>query len=135
VDAATPRFPPANAGAIGVNRISAFNRTPDIWPTTATRLSFGFVQSSILLVSFVGVLWSLSAGFSFHWNGQSIAIPGYMVWAAFLYAGSASLVSWLVARPLVELNSDRYARADLRFSMVRVNEHVDAIALLRRRKR
>ncbi len=53
-----------------------------------------------------------------------------MVWAAFLYAGSASLVSWLVARPLIELNSDRYAQeADLRFSMVRINEHVDAIAL------
>jgi putative ATP-binding cassette transporter len=120
----------ANAGAIGVNPDQRLQQDAGHLADLTTGLSFGFVQSSILLVSFVGVLWSLSAGFSFQWNGQSFAIPGYMVWAAFLYAGSASLISWLVARPLIELNSDRYAQeADLRFSMVRVNENVDAIAL------
>jgi len=52
------------------------------------------------------------------------------VWAAILYSGSASLVSYWVGRNLVDLNAERYAReADLRFSLVRVNEHIDAIAL------
>ena len=55
-----------------------------------------------------------------------------MVWAAILYAGSASGLSWLVGRPLIELNSDRYSKeAELRHSMVRINEHIDAIALAR----
>jgi len=55
-----------------------------------------------------------------------------MVWAAMLYAGSASLLSYWVGRSLINRNADRYAReADLRFSLVRVNEHVDAIALAR----
>jgi putative ATP-binding cassette transporter len=53
-----------------------------------------------------------------------------MVWAAVVYSGAASLLSYWVGRSLVERNAERYAReADLRFSMVRVNEHIDAIAL------
>ena len=38
-------------------------------------------------------------------------------------------MSWRVGRPLIQLNAERYAReADLRFALVRVNEHTDAIA-------
>ena len=53
-----------------------------------------------------------------------------MVWAAVVYSGSASLLSYWVGRSLVDRNAERYAReADMRFSLVRVNEHIDAIAL------
>jgi putative ATP-binding cassette transporter len=53
-----------------------------------------------------------------------------MVWAAIAYSGSASLLSYWVGRNLIERNAVRYSReADLRFSLVRVNEHIDAIAL------
>ncbi|MGN6467453.1 MAG: ABC transporter ATP-binding protein/permease, partial [Rhizobiaceae bacterium] len=68
--------------------------------------------------------------FTFHVSGHNFQIPGYMVWAAILYAASASWLSWLVGRPLIGLNGERYAReADLRYSLVRVNERVDAISL------
>jgi hypothetical protein len=44
-----------------------------------------------------------------------------MVWCALLYAGTASWLSWLVGRPLIELNSERYAReVDLRFALMRL---------------
>ncbi|MCV3238613.1 ABC transporter ATP-binding protein/permease [Mesorhizobium sp. ZC-5] len=120
----------ANAGAIGINPDQRMQEDAGHLTDLTTGLGFGLVQSSILLASFVGVLWSLSSGFVFHVGGHSFAIPGYMVWAAILYAGSASMISWLVGRPLIALNSDRYSReADLRFSMMRVNEHVDAISL------
>ena len=119
-----------HAGAIGVNPDQRMQQDAAHLSDLTTGLAIGFVQALILLVSFVGVLWTLSAGFVFHVAGHSIAVPGYMVWAAFLYAGLASLISWLVGRPLIELNSDRYTReAELRHSMVRVNEHIDAIAL------
>jgi putative ATP-binding cassette transporter len=53
-----------------------------------------------------------------------------MVWCAIFYAGTASWVSWLVGRPLIRLNAERYAReADLRFALVRLNEHTDSMAL------
>ena len=123
-------FRVANAGAIGVNPNQRLQQDAGHLSDLSTDLGVGLVQSFILLVSFVGVLWALSSGFVFNIGGHAIAIPGYMVWAAFLYAGIASWLSWLVGRPLIGLNSDRYAReADLRFSMVRVNENIDAIAL------
>jgi putative ATP-binding cassette transporter len=78
----------------------------------------------------VKVLWSLSNNFAFHFDGRQIVIPGYMVWAAVVYSGSASLLSYWVGRNLVDRNAERYAReADMRFSLVRVNEHIDAVAL------
>ncbi|MES0045277.1 ABC transporter ATP-binding protein/permease [Mesorhizobium sp. M0091] len=120
----------ANAGAIGVNPDQRMQQDAAHLSDLSTDLGVGLLQSFILLVSFVGVLWQLSSGFVFHINGWSLAIPGYMVWAAFLYAGIASWLSWLVGRPLIRLNSDRYTReAELRSGMVRVNENVDAIAL------
>ncbi|CAM5584557.1 Inner membrane ABC transporter ATP-binding protein YddA [Aquamicrobium terrae] len=125
-------FRVAHAGAIGVNPDQRMQQDAAHLSDLCTDLGVGLLQSFILLVSFVGVLWQLSSGFVFHVGGHSIAIPGYMVWAAILYAGTASWLSWLVGRPLIGLNSERYAReAELRFSMVRVNEHVDAIALAR----
>ncbi|QKD01678.1 ABC transporter ATP-binding protein/permease [Mesorhizobium loti] len=120
----------ANAGAIGVNPDQRMAQDAAHLSDLSTDLGVGLLQSFILLVSFVGVLWELSSGFVFHIGGWSLAIPGYMVWAAFIYAGIASWLSWLVGRPLIRLNSDRYTReAELRSSMVRVNENVDAIAL------
>jgi putative ATP-binding cassette transporter len=122
----------ANAGAIGVNPDQRMQQDAAHLSDLTTGLAIGFVQALILLVSFVGVLWSLSSGFVFHVGGHAFAIPGYMVWAAFLYAGLASLISWAVGRPLIQVNSDRYTReAELRHSMVRVNDHIDAIALAR----
>jgi putative ATP-binding cassette transporter len=120
----------ANAGAIGVNPDQRMQEDAGHLTDLTTGLGFGLVQSTILLISFVGVLWSLSSGFVFHVGGHSFVIPGYMVWAAIIYTGSASMLSWLVGRPLIALNSERYSReAELRFSMMRVNEHVDAISL------
>ncbi|AEH88849.1 ABC transporter ATP-binding protein/permease [Mesorhizobium opportunistum] len=120
----------ANAGAIGVNPDQRMQQDAAHLSDLSTDLGFGLLQSFVLLVSFVGVLWQLSSGFVFHVGGYSLAIPGYMVWAALIYAGIASWLSWLVGRPLIRLNSDRYTReAELRSSIVRVNENVDAMAL------
>ncbi|MCX8567776.1 MULTISPECIES: ABC transporter ATP-binding protein/permease [Hyphomicrobiales] len=122
----------ANAGAVGVNPDQRMQQDAGHLADLTTDLGIGLLQASILLASFVGVLWSLSSGFVFHVGGSSFAIPGYMVWAAFIYAGSASWLSWLVGRPLITENSERYSReAELRFSMVRINQNIDAIALAR----
>ncbi|PBB96933.1 ABC transporter ATP-binding protein/permease [Mesorhizobium sp. WSM3862] len=119
-----------HAGAIGVNPDQRMQQDAGHLSDLSTDLGVGLLQSFILLVSFIGVLWELSSGFVFHVGGHSLEIPGYMVWAAILYAGIASWLSWLVGRPLIRFNSDRYTReAVLRSSVVRVNENVDAIAL------
>jgi vitamin B12/bleomycin/antimicrobial peptide transport system ATP-binding/permease protein len=120
----------SNAGAVGVNPDQRMHEDARHLTELSADLGIGLLQSSILLVTFVEVLWTLSNDFIFHVSGRQFEIPGYMVWAAIFYSGSASLVSWWVGRSLIKRNAQRYAReADLRFSLVRVNEHIDAIAL------
>jgi putative ATP-binding cassette transporter len=120
----------ANAGPMGVNPDQRMHEDARHLTELSADLGIGLLQSSILLVTFVNVLWSLSNDFIFHLGGRHFAIPGYMVWAAIVYSGSASLLSYWVGRGLIDRNAERYAReADLRFSLVRVNEHIDAIAL------
>ncbi|HEY4772935.1 MAG TPA: ABC transporter ATP-binding protein/permease [Steroidobacteraceae bacterium] len=120
----------AHAGPVGVNPDQRMHEDTRHLTELTADLGVGLLQASILLVSFIDVLWGLSSGFAFHVGGRLIAIPGYMVWAGFIYAGSASLLSLWVGRSLVARNAERYAReADLRFSLVRVNEHIDSISL------
>jgi putative ATP-binding cassette transporter len=120
----------ASAGPIGVNPDQRMHEDARHLTELSADLGIGLLQASILLVTFVNVLWALSNDFVFHVAGRPLAVPGYMVWAAIAYSGSASLLSYWVGRNLIERNAERYAReADLRFSLVRVNEHIDAIAL------
>ncbi|MDB6084665.1 MAG: glycosyl transferase family 1 [Gammaproteobacteria bacterium] len=120
----------ASAGPIGVNPDQRMHEDARHLTELSADLGVGLLQASILLITFVDVLWALSNDFVFHVYGRNFAIPGYMVWAAIVYSGSASLLSYWVGRSLVDRNADRYAHeADLRFSLVRVNEHIDAIAL------
>lgn len=95
-----------------------------------TELGVGMLQAFTLLVSFIGVLWTLSSYASFEFRGEEIIIPGYMVWIAIGYAAMGSGLTWLVGRPLIRLNTIRYAReADLRFALVRMNESAESVAL------
>jgi putative ATP-binding cassette transporter len=120
----------AASGSMGVNPDQRMHEDARKLCELSADLGVGLLQASILLVSFVGVLWVLSSHFVVHVAHRDIAVPGYMVWAALLYAGLGSLVSYWVGRDLIHRNAERYAReADLRFSLVRVNEHLDGIAL------
>jgi len=93
-------------------------------------LGIGLLQASILFGIFAGVLWGLSRDFVLRIGEVDYAIPGFMLWAAIVYASAGSLLSYWVGRGLINRNADRYAReADLRFALVRVNEHVDDISL------
>jgi len=120
----------ANAGPIGANPDQRMHEDARHLCELSAELGIGLLQASILLVAFTGVLWVLSSDFSFHVAGQIFAIPGFMVWAAIIYAAGGSLLSYWVGGTLINRNAERYAReADLRFSLVRVNEHVDGISL------
>jgi putative ATP-binding cassette transporter len=123
-------FQLANAGAIGVNPDQRMHEDARHLTELSADLGIGLLQDSILLITFISILWSLSQSFVFHVLGRQFTIPGYMVWAAIIYSGSASLLSYWVGRNLIGRNADRYAReADFRFSLVRVNEHIDSITL------
>ncbi|WP_395665543.1 ABC transporter ATP-binding protein/permease [Methylocella sp.] len=128
----TRAFRIANAGDIGVNPDQRIHEDARHLTELTTDLGIGLLQASLLLACFIGVLWSLSAGVALSLFGEKLSIPGYMVWAALIYAGAASWMSWRVGRPLISVNAERYAReADLRFALVRASERNDAIAFYR----
>ena len=120
----------ANAGSMGVNPDQRIHEDARKLCELSANLGIGLLQASILFGIFAGVLWGLSRDFVLRIGEVDYAIPGFMLWAAIFYASAGSLLSYWVGRGLINRNADRYAReADLRFALVRVNEHVDDISL------
>ena len=120
----------AHAGEIGSNPDQRVHEDTRHLIDLSTNLAVGLLQGTLLLVSFIGVLWVLSAQVVFVVGERSFSIPGYMVWCALAYAIGGSWLAWRVGRPLIALNATRYAReAELRFALVRVSECAEGIAL------
>jgi putative ATP-binding cassette transporter len=94
-------------------------------------IGLGLLNSVVTLGSFAVILWNLSATAPLHMFGSVWAIPGYLVWAALIYAVFGTAITHLIGRPLIALNfqQQRY-EADFRFNLVRVRENSEQIALL-----
>jgi vitamin B12/bleomycin/antimicrobial peptide transport system ATP-binding/permease protein len=94
-------------------------------------LGIGGMRAVVTLVVFIGILWGLSGPLTIP-LGAGWSIPGYMVWAALLYATVGTWLTNWIGRPLVGLNFDqqRY-EADFRFGLVRFRENAEGVALYR----
>lgn len=92
----------------------------------------GMLTSVLMLTAFVGILWTISGALQLTLAGHDISIPGYMVWAALLYAIVGTSLTWLVGRPMVRLNVERMAaEGDFRFGLTRARESGEGIAFIR----
>ncbi len=119
-------------GAVGEHPDQRIHEDTRHLSELATDLGVGLLQSSLLLVSFVGVLWSLSTNVSIIIAGHSLVVPGFMVWCALAYSLVGSLLTWVVGRPLIRLNAERYEReGSFRFALVRIDEGAQGIVLHR----
>jgi putative ATP-binding cassette transporter len=59
----------------------------DSYTTLSLSLSLGMLNSLVTLVSFLFILWTLSGPLTIPlWGSASLTIPGYLVFAAFIYA-------------------------------------------------
>ena len=120
----------SNAGLIGQNPDQRLHADAQHLTELMTDLGIGLLQATLLLLSFIGVLWVLSQHMNLPLPGHHIHVPGYMVWCALLYAGTASFLSWRVGKPLIALDAERYAReANLRFALVRANEEIEGVTI------
>lgn len=118
----------AKSGIIGINPDQRMHEDARHLSELSGDLGVELLQASILLVTFIHVLWRVSGSLLFYWHGQPVTVPGYMVWAAILYAGTGSLLSYWVGRPLIGWNARRYQReSELRASLLRTNEHIQEI--------
>jgi putative ATP-binding cassette transporter len=120
----------SSAGPIGQNPDQRMHADTQHLTELITDLGIGLLQATLLLLSFIGVLWILSRRMILPFAGHRFYVPGYMVWCALFYAGTASFLSWAVGRPLIALDAERYAReADMRYALVRTNEEIEGITI------
>ena len=100
-------------------------------------VGYGIYSYSILListlsslVSFAVILWTLSADFTI--PGTDIAVPGFLFWVALVYSAVGTLITHVIGRSLVGLYFERQRyEADFRFSLARLREYSEQIALLK----
>jgi putative ATP-binding cassette transporter len=101
--------------------------------TTGTlSLALGLLSSVVTLVSFVAILWSVGGSLTIPLGETEITIPGFMVWTVLLYAIVGSVLTHYVGRRLIDINfqQERF-EADFRFSLVRLRENAEGVALYR----
>jgi putative ATP-binding cassette transporter len=120
----------SQAGPIGQNPDQRLHADAQHLSDLVTDLFIGLLSATLLLLSFIGVLWVLSQHMTLPLGGRQVYVPGYMVWCALLYSATASFISWRIGRPLIALNAERYAReAELRYALMRVNEQIEGITI------
>ncbi len=90
----------------------------------------GLLNAVVTLVSFLVLLWTLSGTLRFQLAGLALAIPGYMVWVAIVYAAAGSVATHFVGGRLIGINfTVERANADFRFRMIRIRENAESVAL------
>ena len=96
-------------------------------------LALGLLTSVVSLVSFMVILWGLSGPANIPLGTWGVLhVPGYLVWVALLYAGAGTWLTIKIGRPLVPLNfRQQRFEADFRFSLVRLRENAESVALYR----
>src|SRR3569623_1113545 len=81
--------------------------------------------------TFIVVLWNLGGALTMTLGGTSITIPGFLVVAAVIYAAIARTSMAVIGRHFVQISeSKNQAEADFRYTLTRVREYGDSIALL-----
>ena len=101
-------------------------------------LALGFLNAVVTLGSFAGILWGLSGPLEIPYGGPleipdpggQIVIPGYMLWAALLYAIAGTWLTHKIGKKLIGLNFHQQRfEADFRFGLVRFRENTEGVAL------
>jgi vitamin B12/bleomycin/antimicrobial peptide transport system ATP-binding/permease protein len=106
----------------------------DIRVSTEAAVDFAqsILQCILQLITFLGVLWVLSGDLPIRVGTLEFSLPGYMVWAAVLYALFGSIVTYALGRGLIEAGNVRQGReADMRSVLIRARENAEGIALMR----
>jgi putative ATP-binding cassette transporter len=99
-------------------------------PSYTVGLFIAFIEEITNLIAFGIILWNLSKMVTFNFFGLDLHIPGYLIWAAFLYAAFGSGIIILIGRPLIKLSfiKEKF-EANFRYSLIRLQERKDEIAL------
>ncbi|MBW7964051.1 ABC transporter ATP-binding protein/permease [Bradyrhizobium sp. BR 10261] len=91
----------------------------------------GVTSALLSAATFIVVLWTIGGALTVTLGGSAITIPGFLVIAAVLYAAIASGSIMVIGRQFVQVSEDKnQAEADFRYTLTRVRENGESIALL-----
>jgi putative ATP-binding cassette transporter len=91
----------------------------------------GVTSAFLSATTFIVVLWTIGGALTVTISGSTITIPGFLVIAAVLYAAIASGSIMTIGRSFVQVSEDKnQAEADFRYTLTRVRENGESIALL-----
>jgi putative ATP-binding cassette transporter len=91
----------------------------------------GVTSAFLSATTFIVVLWTIGGALTVTVAGSTITIPGFLVIAAVLYAAIASGSIMTIGRSFVQVSEDKnQAEADFRYTLTRVRENGESIALL-----
>lgn len=95
---------------------------------TASTLLFGAVQSIISVISFTAILWNLSGTL----NIFGVSIPRAMFWTVLVYVFVATVISFIIGRPLIWLSfRNEKLNAAFRYALVRLRDAAEAVGFYR----
>ncbi len=94
--------------------------------TSNGTLPFGAISSIVSVISFTGILWSLSGDLSLF----GFELPRAMFWSVFVYVAFATVIAFWLGRPLIRLsfNNEKF-NAAFRYALVRLRDAAEAVAL------
>jgi len=102
----------------------------DLFIVKSLKLTLGLLTSVVSLFSFLHIIWQASSLVSVPFAGDSVIIPGLLVWIAIVYALAGTGLAFWLGRALPRLNFLQQRReADFRFSLMRLRENADSVAL------
>ncbi|MBP2631209.1 MAG: bacA 2 [Firmicutes bacterium] len=102
----------------------------DLFVALTLRLSLECMQDVLTVCSFIVILWNISEVIMISIGTIEFPIYGYLVWAALFYAMIGTYFTVKIGTPLIKLDYDQQKyEADFRYSLVRVREYAESIAL------
>src|SRR5690242_9796629 len=91
----------------------------------------GVTSAFLSATTFIVVLWTIGGALTVTLASSQITIPGFLVIAAVLYAAIASGAITAIGRSIVQISEDKnQAEAEFRYTLTRVRENGESIALL-----
>lgn len=92
----------------------------------------GFINALLAAVTFVGILFWVGGSLTISVGSVSLWIPGYLAFAALLYAAMVSGLTYLIGHPLVgRVATKNESEAQFRYELTRVRENAESIALIK----
>jgi vitamin B12/bleomycin/antimicrobial peptide transport system ATP-binding/permease protein len=91
----------------------------------------GVTAALLSAATFIVVLWTIGGALTLQLGGTAVTIPGFLVVAAIIYAAIASGSIMAIGRRFVQISEDKnQAEAEFRYTLTRVRENGESIALL-----